>query len=164
MSDLETQKRSSIFKRKDVQQTGLLWIVLTAIIGFVASEVQIRSMGAPASETMATTINMMRVFTWAAAPIAGLVAAMALTTLLAKRHYGDTPPDDADHEIRDSPRVAGTWIIVSALMCLFALIWGMVALQRESAGLFDPKAMHVNVVGQQWAWNFDYVDNGTVRS
>lgn len=164
MSELETQKRSSIFMRKDVRQTGFLWIVFTAIIGFVASEVQVRSMGAPASETMATTINMMRVFTWAAAPIAGLVAAMAATTLLAKRHYGDTPPDDVDHEIRNSPRAAGTWIIVSALMCLFALIWGMVALQRESVGLLDSRAMHVNVVGQQWAWNFDYIDNGTVRS
>ncbi|MDP1712769.1 MAG: cytochrome c oxidase subunit II [Candidatus Nanopelagicaceae bacterium] len=164
MSDPGTQKRSSILKGKDVRQTGLLWIVLTAIIGFVASEVQVRSMGAPASETMATTINMMRVFTWAAAPIAGLVAAMALTTLLAKRHYGDTPPDDVDHEIRNSPRVAATWIIVSALMCLFALIWGMVALQRESAGLLDSKAIQVNVVGQQWVWNFDYIDNGTVRS
>lgn len=164
MSNLETQKRPSIWKDKDVRQTGILWVVFTIIIGYVVSEVQTRTIGVPASETMATTINMMRAFTWAAAPVAGLVAAMAATTLLSKRHYGDTPPADADHEIRNSPRVTAAWIVVSSLLCLFAVVWGMVVLQHDSEGILNSKAMNINVVGQQWAWNFDYVDNGTVRS
>lgn len=164
MSDLETQKRPPVWKRKDVQQTGILWVIFTLIIGYVVSEVQVRTIGAPASSVMATTIQMMHVFTWAAAPIAGLVAAMAATTLLSKHHYGDTPPEDADHEIRNSPRIAAAWIVVSALMCLFAVVWGMIVLQQDSESILDSKAMNINVVGQQWAWNFDYIDNGTVRS
>jgi cytochrome c oxidase subunit 2 len=163
MTNQDLEKRPSIFKRKDVRQTGILWVIFTALIGFIASEIQTRSMGAPASETMATTINMIRVFTWASAPIAGLVAAMAATTLISKRHYGDTPPEDAP-EIRDSPRAAALWIVVSAVLCLFAVVWGMVILQKDDAALLNPSAMNINVTGQQWVWNFDYVDNGTVRS
>ncbi len=164
MSEVETPKRPSILKSKDVQKTAILWVVFTAIIGFVASTVQVRAMGAPASETMSTTINMMRVFTWAASPVAGLVAAMAATTLMAKRHYGDAPPADADHGIRNSPKAASTWLVVSAILCLFAVIWGMIVLQNDNAALLNGKAMNINVTGQQWVWNFDYVDNGTTRS
>ncbi|MEI6844096.1 MAG: cytochrome c oxidase subunit II [Actinomycetes bacterium] len=164
MSEVETPKRPSILKSKDVRMTAILWVIFTAIIGFVASTVQVRAMGAPASETMATTIKMMRVFTWAASPVAGLVAAMAATTLLAKRHYGDTPPEDADHEIRSSAKASSTWLVVSAILCLFAVIWGMIVLQNDNAALLNAKAMNVNVTGQQWVWNFDYVDNGGARS
>jgi len=164
MSDLETQKRPSVFERKDVKQTVYLWVIFTAIIGYVAATVQARSMGASASETMSTTIHMMRVFTWVAAPIAGLVAAMGMTTLLSKIHYGDTPPDEADHQIRNATKLSATWLVVSSVLCLFAVVWGTIVLQKDNAALLDPKAMNVNVTGQQWAWNFDYIDNGTVRS
>lgn len=164
MSDIETQKRWSSWKRKDIQQTGILWVIFTAIIGFGASEVTTRTMGAPASDVMATTIYMMRAFTWASAPIAGLVAAMAATTLLTKRHVGDLPPLEADHGFRNSPRIVATWLVVSSVMCLFAVVWGSIVLQQDNASLLNSKAMNINVTGQQWVWNFDYVDNGTVRS
>ncbi len=164
MSDLETQKRPSVFERKDVKQTVYLWVIFTAIIGYVGATVQSRSMGAAASETMSTTIHMIRVFTWVVAPVAGLIAAMAVTTLIAKMHFGDTPPDEADHQIRNSPRATSTWLIVSSVLCLFAVVWGTIVLQRDNAAVLDSAAMNVNVTGQQWVWNFDYVDNGTVRS
>lgn len=164
MSDLETQKRPSVFERKDVKQTVFFWVIFTAIIGYVAAEVQTRSMSVAASETMSTTIHMMRVFTWVAAPVAGLVAAMAATTLISKLHFGDTPPEEADHQIRTSPRLAATWLVVSSVLCLFAVVWGTIVLQKDNAALLDAKAMNINVTGQQWAWNFDYVDNGLARS
>jgi cytochrome c oxidase subunit II len=164
MSDIETQKRWSAWKSKDIQQTGIFWVIFTVIIGYFGSQVIGHVMGAPASDVMATTIRMMRGFTWASAPIAGLVAAMAATTLLSKRHVGDLPPLDADHGFRNSPRIVATWLVVSAVMCLFAVVWGSIVLQQDNANLLNPKAMNINVTGQQWAWNFDYVDNGTVRS
>ena len=163
MSDLET-KRPSVFERKDVKQTIFFWVIFSAIIGYLAAEFQTRSMGQSASATMSTTIQMMRIFTWVAAPIAGLVAAMAMTTLLSKIHFGDAPPEDADHQIRNATKLSATWLIVSSVLCLFAVVWGTIILQKDNAALLDPKAMNVNVTGQQWARNFDYVDNGTVRS
>ncbi|MTA53292.1 MAG: cytochrome c oxidase subunit II, partial [Actinobacteria bacterium] len=89
-------KQTTWWKKKDVKQTALIWVIVTPIIGYVATEVQVRSMGAPASEIMASTINLMRIFTWAAAPVAGLVFAMSATVLLSKSYYGDSPPPEAE--------------------------------------------------------------------
>lgn len=164
MSDLETQKRPSVFERKDVKQTVFLWVIFTAIIGYFASTIQARSMGSASSDTLSTTIHMMRVFTWVAAPVAALVAAMAATTLMSKLHFGDAPPEEADHQIRNSPRLAATWLVVSSVLCLFAVVWGTIVLQKDNAALLNAKAININVTGQQWVWNFDYVDNGLARS
>ena len=164
MSDMEVQKRPSIFKRKDIRQTALLTIIFTVIIGYGGALILGHVMGESASNTMTTTIFMMRAFTWASAPIAGLVAAMAVTSLLSNRHFGDFPPPDTDHAIRNSPRLVAVWLVVSSVMCLFAVVWGSIVLQEEDESLFSSKALNVNVTGQQWAWNFDYVDNGTIRS
>ena len=164
MSDLETQKRPSFWKRKDIQQTAFLTVIFTVIIGYGGALILGHVMGPSASNSMTTTIFMMQAFTWASAPIASLVAAMAVTSLLSNRHFGDAPPPDTDHEVRNSPRLVAVWIIVSSVMCLFAVVWGSIVLQEEDESLFSSKALNVNVTGQQWAWNFDYVDNGTVRS
>jgi len=169
MSEISTPEKSDSkieskwWKKADVKQTFVLWIILTPIIGYVGTEVQVRSMGAPASEVMASVKSLMRIFTWGAAPVAALVAAMALTTLLSIRHYGDNPPEEADHQIRNSPRASATWIVGSTLLCLFALIAGLVVLQNDSKSLLDAKAININVTGQQWIWNFDYPGSG-VRS
>ncbi|MEJ6760766.1 MAG: cytochrome c oxidase subunit II [Candidatus Planktophila sp.] len=165
MTDASTSNiKGQWWKRKDVRKTAVLWVVLTPIIGFVATEAQVRPMGDPASEVMSNVIHLMRIFTWAAAPVAALVAAIALTALLGKRHYGDTPPADADHAIKDSPRAVATWLVGSALLCLFALAVGMVAIQKDNEALLDGDAVEINVTGQQWAWNYDYPGSKGVRS
>lgn len=152
------------WKRKDVKRHAILWVVLTAIIGYAGTELQVRAMGAPASEVMENVINLMRIFTWAAAPVAAFVAAISIGALLGKRHYGDNPPPEAEHAISNSPRANALWIVVSALLCLFALIGGLIALQKDNEALLDNKAIQINVVGQQWAWNYDYPGSNGVRS
>ncbi len=164
MSDVQVTNKARWWKSADVKKTAILWVVITPIIGYVATEVQLRSIGAPASEVMASVKSLMGIFTWAASPVAGLVAALALTSLMGKRHYGDNPPPDADHEIRNSPRAAATWLVVSTLLCLFALITGLVVLQKDSESILDAKAININVTGQQWVWNFDYPESKGVRS
>jgi cytochrome c oxidase subunit 2 len=152
------------WKRQDIKRLVIMWVVLTPIIGYIATEAQVRAMGAPASEAMENVINLMRIFTWAASPVAGFVAAIALSALLGKRHYGDFPPPEADHAIRNSPRANAAWIVISALLCLFALVGGLIALQKDNEALLDNEAIHINVVGQQWAWNYDYLESKGVRS
>jgi cytochrome c oxidase subunit 2 len=56
------------------------------------------------------------------------------------------------------------WIIISALLCLFALVVGLIALQKDDQALLDKNAIHINVTGQQWAWNYDYPGSAGVRS
>jgi cytochrome c oxidase subunit 2 len=152
------------WKRKDVKRTGLLWIIFTFLIGFVGSEVQAWAMGTPASESMENVINLIVVFTWASSPVAGFVAAVAVGALMGKRHYGDNPPAEAEHSISNSPRANSVWMVISALLCLFALVGGLIALQKDNEALLDADAIHVNVIGQQWAWNYDYPGTSGVRS
>lgn len=153
---LDTQKSPQWWKKKDVKQTFVLWLIFTPLLGYLSSTIQIRSIGAPASETMAGVINLIGLFTWVAAPVAALVGAMCLTTLQSNRHYGDNPPPEAENEIRNSPRTNAIWITVSAVLCLFALVTGLVVLQKDAEAITDSAAMDINVTGQQWAWNYDY--------
>jgi len=152
------------WKRKDFQRTAILWVILTPIIGYFCSEIQVGAMGAPASEVMATTERLMSIFTWAASPVAAFVAAIAIVALLGKRHHGYTPPPDSENVIETSPKSIAVWMVSSALLCLFALVVVMIAIQKDNASLLDAEAIHVNVTGQQWVWNFDYPGESGVRS
>jgi len=159
MTDVMSPKAPQWWKKPDVKKTAVLWVICTAVIGYVGVEFHVRNMVSPASETMSGIISLMRIFTWAAAPVAGLVAAMAITVLTSTRHYGDNPPAEADHEIRNSPRATAIWVSVSGLLCIFALISGLIVLQKDNAAILESNAIEVNVTGQQWLWNFDY-ENG----
>jgi cytochrome c oxidase subunit 2 len=163
MSELQTRK-PQWWKSKDVKITAALWVIFSVLIGVIGGIVNSRPMGQPASETMANTIYIMKLFTWVSAPVAGLVAAIAVKALMQKMHFGDNPPPEADHQISDSPKTTAVWVIVSALLCLFALVFGMVVLQKDNNALIDVHATDIKVTGQQWAWNFDYVDNGGFQS
>jgi cytochrome c oxidase subunit 2 len=164
MSESTPYFKGQWWKRKDVKRHAIAWVLLTPVIGYIATEAQVRAMGEPASEAMENVIHLMRIFTWAASPVAALVAVLAFGALFGKRHYGDNPPPEADHAIRNSPRANAVWIVTSGLLCLFALVAGLIALQKDNASLLDPDATQVNVVGQQWAWNYDYPGDGGVRS
>jgi cytochrome c oxidase subunit 2 len=146
------------WKKPDVKKTAILWVICTLVIGYVGVEFHVRNMVRPASETMSGIISLMRIFTWAAAPVAGLVAAMCITVLTSKRHYGDMPPPEADHEIRNSPRATALWVTVSGMLCIFALIGGLIVLQKDNAAILENNAIEINVTGQQWVWNFDYTN------
>lgn len=147
------------WKHPDVKKSFILWIIFTALIGIFGTQFHVLSMPDPASDVMSGVINLMEIFTWAASPVAGLVFAICATVLTSARHYGDNPPMESDHQISNSPRANATWIVVSALLCLFALVMGLVVFQKEADAIHEENAIHVNVVGQQWAWNYDY-ENG----
>ncbi|MEI7540828.1 MAG: cytochrome c oxidase subunit II [Actinomycetes bacterium] len=158
MTELMTPKTPQWWKKDDVKKTFVLWIICTAVIGFIGVEFHVRNIVAPASENMSNIISLIRIFTWAASPVAGLVAAMCITVLTSGRHYGDNPPEEADHQIRNSPRTAAVWIVVSGALTLFALIGGLVVLQHDNEAILDTQAIQVKVTGQQWVWNFDYAN------
>jgi len=154
--DPQSTQSPQWWKKPDVKKTFILWVILTPLIGYFGTLFHTHYIEAPASETMSGVIDLIRTFTWAASPVAGLVAAMCVTVLTAQRHYGDNPPQEADHQISNSPRANAIWIVVSALLCLFALIGGMIVLQKDSEAVLESTAIQMKVTGQQWAWNFDY--------
>jgi cytochrome c oxidase subunit 2 len=160
MSDqlIQQPNQSKWWKKKDVKLTAFLTVVFSAIVGVVGTTFHTYFMPEPASETMAEVIRLIRVFTWAASPVVGIVGAMSVVALLTKSHYGDNPPPEAEHSIRNSPRAGALWVVISSILCLFAVITGLVVLQEDSKAILEDTAIEVNVTGQQWVWNFDYAN------
>ena len=153
---IDTHPRGKWRKQLDVRETAALTVVLTFIIGFTATYVQRHALGLGASEEMRKTIRIITMFTWVSAPVAALVGAVVIVSLLHKPHFGDNPPPEADHEIRNDPRINAVWVVVSSLLCLFAVVVGIVFLQQDNRSLEEADALHVKVTGQQWIWNFTY--------
>jgi cytochrome c oxidase subunit 2 len=158
MTELKPSTKNKWWKHPDVKKTFIFWLIFTPAIGIFGTQFHVLSMPDPASEVMSGVIGLMRLFTWAASPVAALVFAICATALTSSRHYGDNPPADADHQISNSPRANALWIVISAVMCLFALVVGLIVLQKDGDALHEAGAINVNVTGQQWAWNYDYAN------
>lgn len=156
MNDLLPPTKIKWWRSPDVKKTFVIWVVLTVLIGFFGSKFHVVSMPDPASDVMSGVIGLMSLFSWAAAPVAALVFAICITALTSSIHYGSNPPPEADHQISNSPKANAVWISMSALLCLFALVVGLVVFQKEGDAIYEENAINVNVTGQQWAWNFDY--------
>ena len=106
-----TKTSTKWWKKKDVRKAALLTVILTPVIGYLASEVQVRLMGPPASQVMKTTESLMWIFTWAVSPVIAIVFSIAIVSL-GNVHRGDNPPPDADLSIRNSARSTKQYLSV----------------------------------------------------
>lgn len=143
--------------RPEVRWVLLLWAVLTALLVVFALLVPDALMGAQASNTMTAVEDTFTVFSVAAAPVAALVWALALYSLVRWRRKGAWKPGDEDGPpIRGNGWVTGTWIAVSSLLCMFLLVWGLAELQSVTSPAAAANPMVVKVTGEQWVWTFQY--------
>ena len=152
------------WRRRDVWQVIGLWALITALITVFGLYVPARLMGPPASPTMHAIETTMTLFTVASAPVAAVVWAVALYSLLAWRHRGPGMPETDGPALRTNRPAAVLWILLSSLLCVFLLIWGLAEIGsvRASGATGDP--MVVEVTGQQWVWDFTYPGEGGVQS
>ena len=166
MTDMKPHSKISThwWQKSEIRNAAITFVILTPIIGYVISEVQVRLMGPPASQVMKTTENLMYIFSWAAAPVIALVFTIAIRSFRNKVHYGDNPPEEADHAIRNSPKANIIWVTSSAILCLFAVVGGMIVLQHDNESILDDGAVKIRVTGQQWLWNYDFIGTQGVRS
>lgn len=153
------------FRRTDVRGVALVWAILTVGLVFF-SFVPARIMGPPASPTMRAVESTMTVFSLAAAPVAALVWAIAIYSLVKWRRRGKItePPEDDGPPIRTSRPATVTWAIVSSVLCVFLLVWGLAEIETVAAPASAANALNVDVTGQQWVWTFSYPDNGNIES
>lgn len=148
------------WSRPDVRGVLLLWALLTALLVVFALLVPDRLMGRQASTTMSAVEDTFTVFSVAAAPVAALVWALAIYSLLRWRRKGGWTPsedggDDDGPPIRGNRWATGSWIGGSIVLCLFLLIWGLSELQATAAPAAT-RPLVVNVTGEQWVWSFSY--------
>lgn len=133
----------------------IIWLVLSAITVVGSMTIIPRLMPRAASNTMHLTILTVVVFSVAAAPVGSLVYAVAAYGL---RHWrsgsGDEPPADGP-ALRGNNLITGVWLVVSTLLCVFLLVWGLAALSTDDAAAAR-SSMTVDVTGQQWLWTFHY--------
>jgi cytochrome c oxidase subunit 2 len=132
----------------------IIWLVLTVIgvvIGLYAPKRLLPPMLSVEGHTLIVTMVL---FTVLAAPVAALVYAIAIYSLLAwRRGHGDEPPPDGP-PMRGNTTVTTVWLLVSSVLVLVLLVWGLGEFAAEQAPHSD--ALQVDVTGQQWLWTFSY--------
>jgi cytochrome c oxidase subunit 2 len=153
------------FRRADIRGVVLIWALLTTGLIFF-SFVPARIMGPPASPTMHAVETTMTVFTIAASPVAALVWAIAIYSLISwrRRRQGTVPPEDDGPAIRSNKPASSMWLIVSSALCVFLLVWGLAEMEAVNAPAQAASPLEVDVTGQQWVWTFSYPDNGNIQS
>jgi cytochrome c oxidase subunit 2 len=152
------------WRRPEVHWVVAIWAVMTILLVVFSLYVPARLMGAPASPTMRDVESTMTVFSVAASPVAALVWAIALYSLFAWRHRGPGQPESDGPAIRTDRPATALWVVVSSLLCVFLLLWGLVEMQATTASASAGNALVVDVTGQQWVWTFSYPSEGDVQS
>ncbi len=141
----------------------LLWIVaiLTVVLAIFEWWWPGATMPVDASKTEKAVQDTMVVFSVAAAPVMALVWGIALYSLFKWRHRGDGVPEDGP-AIRGNNKVTLTWLVVSSLLTVFLLVWGLAELTATTSTATNP--LVIEVTGQQWVWSFKYPQEGGVTS
>ncbi|EWT07677.1 hypothetical protein N864_01015 [Intrasporangium chromatireducens Q5-1] len=148
------------WRRPPVLPILVIWAVLTVLL-LLFAPVPARLMGRPASPTMQEIETTVTWFTGLSAPVAALVWAILLYSVFRWRHRGPQPPPEDGSGRRDNRRVFTIWVLGSAVLCLFLLVWGLVVIApRTSEANPAQEPILVDVTGQQWAWSFTYPDEG----
>jgi cytochrome c oxidase subunit 2 len=152
-------------RRPDVRGVTVIWALLTIALIFF-SFVPARVMGPPASPTKSAVEDTMTVFSIAASPVAALVWAIAIYSLFRWRRRGKitTAPEDDGPAIRTNKPATAVWIVVSSVLCVFLLIWGLAEMQTVNSPAQAATPLNIDVTGQQWVWEFSYPDNGNIES
>jgi cytochrome c oxidase subunit 2 len=154
------QRLKAALAEKDVRVTIVFGIIITAFFVFIGLWFYPKFMPEVMSENMERGRDVIVYFTVITAPIAGVVIAVALYTLL-NRHQGDTPPAEAANFRGHTPIIFG-WTIVSALFCIVAIVWGLTEMNvnAEANATNAKTALTVEVTGSQWVWTFNYPELG----
>jgi cytochrome c oxidase subunit 2 len=151
-------------QRVDIKQIFWIWLGLTVLLVLFSLWVPARLMGPPASPTMRDVEQTMTVFSLAASPVAALVWAVGGYSLLRWRNRSRLQPTEDGPPLRGNGMVTLTWSIVSTVLCVFLLIWGLAEMTTVTSAAQQPSALVVNVTGQQWLWTFSYPGQGDVES
>jgi cytochrome c oxidase subunit II len=137
----------------------IIWLVMTAVgvvIGLFLPKHIMPNMLSVQGHTVIVTIVL---FTVLAAPVAGIVYAVGLYSLVAWRHRGnqDEPPPDGP-PLRGNGALTVTWLTMSSVLCLALLVWGLGQYTAEQTP--HTNELQVDVTGQQWLWTFTYPGTG----
>jgi cytochrome c oxidase subunit 2 len=149
-------------RRDELRHITWIWLGLTILLVLFSIWVPARLMGPPASPTMRAVESTMTVFSIAASPVAALVWAIAIYSLLRWKSRGE--PTEDGPPFRSNGPVTASWAIVTSVLCVFLLIWGLAEMTSTTSAAEASNPLVVDVTGQQWVWTFSYPSQGGVES
>jgi len=135
---------------------GILVVVVTALL--IIGLGQVRLLPAQASAQAVPIDQMFDLeFKVIAFLFALIIVFMVYSIVVFRRKPGDTT--DAKH-IEGNTRLEVVWTIIPLITVLGFAFMGSQALAETQR--IDPRAVEVNVVGVQWAWSFEYPEQGII--
>jgi cytochrome c oxidase subunit 2 len=135
---------------------ALIVIILTVLVGVLLNTLGL--LPDVASLQGRYIDDLFQVHTWIIAFLFALIMGFMLYSILVfRRKEGDD--SDAAH-IEGNNKLEVTWTVVPLITVLGVAALGANTLSKVTA--MDPQALEVKVVGQQWAWRFEYPDTGVV--
>jgi cytochrome c oxidase subunit 2 len=141
---------------KHIVGVALVVIILTMLVGILLNTMGL--LPDVASLQGRYIDDLFQVHTWIIAFLFALIIGFMLYSIIVfRRKEGDD--SDADH-IEGNNKLEVTWTVVPLITVLGVAALGANTLSKVTA--MDPQAMEVKVVGQQWAWRFEYPEAGVV--
>ncbi len=131
----------------------IIWAVLS-VIGIALFIVLVPFFFSPPASNLDSTDNFtIIVLTILAVPVALFVFVFLCYSLIVFR-VKERPTESAV-PLQPRPALQIGWLGITSALCLFLLIWGMVAFYQETSAA-PANILVVQVTGQQWLWTFNY--------
>lgn len=147
---------------RSVRRRPLLWTVVLSVLSTVVGIVicfQIDWFPAQASSAAADIDTLYDVMLIVSVPIFVTVMAVIFYSLVAFKAQPGDLGDGAP--IHGNTRLEVIWVTIPAIIVSALAVYGWGVLDDIEAK--EPGALAVNVTGQQFAWRFDYPNDGKVK-
>src|SRR5450759_151376 len=143
---------------RHLRRVLIIWAVLSVIVIAIWLAVA-QFVLPPAASSLDSSDNFtFIVLTALAVPVSLFVFVFLGYSLVAFRVSGRPTEDGVPLQPRPSLQIG--WLGITSLLCLFLLIWGMIATYQETAVASTGKTLVIQVTAQQWQWTFNYPQYG----
>src|SRR5260221_7452614 len=141
-------------KPRHLRRVLIIWAVLSVIGIAIWLAVAQFILPAAASGLDSSDNFTFLVLTVLAVPVALFVFVFLGYSLFAFR-VKDRPTEDGV-PLQPTPALRVGWLGITSLLCLFLLIWGLIAFYQETSAASTSSTLLVQVTAQQWQWTFDF--------
>src|SRR6266705_5652061 len=143
---------------RHLRRALIIWAVLSVIgiaVWLVLAQFILPAAASPLGYSTTFTFLVLTVLS---VPVALFVFVFLGYSLFAFR-VKDRPTEDGV-PLQPRPALQVGWLGITSLLCLFLLIWGLIAFYQETSAASTPNTLVVQVTAQQWQWTFNYPQYG----
>lgn len=153
-----TGSASPAAEPRHLRRVLIVWAVLSVIVIAIWLAVA-QFILPPSASSLDDSANFtFLVLTVLAVPVSLFVFVFLGYSLFAFRVSGRPTEDGVPMQPRPSLQIG--WLGITSLLCLFLLIWGMIASYQETSAAATSNTVVIQVTAQQWQWTFNYPQYG----